>query len=203
MRVPLILTIVLVAIACAAGTYIATTSKLSLTDAELVQAEISIFATMGALISATFVIYSYIQTNRAFIDSHRPQLLIWVESKKLRKEKDSDEEIPATFIHYKNITANQFSDLTINVSALAENRTFDLGGLFRTNMIMIGYDQRTRFFETLNTLRQKGLDIDAVAARGKEVILRLSYSYTYLGKRHTVECQNYKWDPRIQQWIIA
>jgi hypothetical protein len=203
LKVPIAITGVLAAIAAAAGFYVACSSSLVLTHSELIQAEIGIFATFGALVSAAFVIYSYIQTNRAFIESQRPQLLIQVENKRPRKNKETSEEVPATFINYKNITVNQFADLTINVSVVVEHRTIDLSDLFRPRMVMIGYDQRQRWFEPLKMLKERGLDLNDVTATGHEALLKLSYSYTYGGQTNTVPCQEYKWDPRLEQWIIA
>lgn len=60
---------ILAIIAILAGLYVAKSSTLGLSGSDLIQAEIAIAACFGALVSATFVIYSYIRTNEAFIES--------------------------------------------------------------------------------------------------------------------------------------
>ena len=53
---------------------------LELKMSELISAEVALLGTLGALISANFVVYSHLQTNIAFRESQKPQLLIQVEN---------------------------------------------------------------------------------------------------------------------------
>ncbi|TOM79124.1 hypothetical protein, partial [Vibrio parahaemolyticus] len=63
------------------GSYLILFGKtITLEDSEVVTALIALFGTLGALISATFVVASYMQTNNAYIESQRPHLLILAES---------------------------------------------------------------------------------------------------------------------------
>ena len=199
-KVPLILTGLLTLLAVVAGSYIAVSDALS--HSEVIQAQIGVFATYGALVSATFVVYSYLQTNFAFVESQRPQLFLWVESMKGKEDTNSTTEFPVTRIHYKNVTANQFSDLTIGVRVDAANNSFNLDDLFQENMTMIGHDQRQRWFNTINELKNKGCDLNATTAAGTEVFLKLSYSFSFAGERRVVPCQRYKWDVLTNQWLI-
>lgn len=203
LRIPILITLLLALVACAVELYVFWFGHLPLTASELIQAQVGIFATFGALVSAVFVVYSYVQTNWAFVESQRPQLLVQVETRRMKRTKAADEDFPATFIHYKNITANQFADLTIIVHVSAENRSIDLSDLFRPGMVMIGHDQRQRWFDTYKLLQERTLDLKEVTARGHQALLKLSYTYTYSGERKTVYCQEYKWDLPVEQWIIA
>ena len=69
-------------------------------------------------------------------------------------------------------------------------------------MIMIGHDGRKRCFKPLKLLKERGLDVNEVAKRGNEVLLKPSYTYTYMNKPNTVPVQEYKWDAKVEQWII-
>lgn len=199
-KVPLILTGALTIVAGLATAYVA--SNASLTDSEVIQAEIGIFATYGALVSAAFVVYSYLQTNSAFIESQRPQLYIRVESLKGCDDANATKTYPVTRIHYKNTTANQFSDLTIGVKVEAAGQSFDLGDQFRPNMIMIGHDERQKWFKTVTALKEKGCDLNDLAAAGTDVYLKLSYSFTHADEKKVIPCQYYKWDSKLQQWVL-
>lgn len=199
-RIPLVVTGALTVVALAASTYVLKCAEL--TDSEAIQAQIGIFATYGALVSAAFVVYSYLQTNAAFVESQRPQLYIRVESLKVRDTASSTQTDAATRIHYKNITANQFSDLTLGIRVEAQGQVFDLSDQFRPNMIMIGYDDRQKWFKTLESLKAKGCDLAALAPSAPDVFLKLSYSYTHAGEKKSIPCQDYKWDWKLEQWVL-
>ena len=108
----------------------------------------------------------------------------------------------ATQIHYKNITANQFSDLTLAIQVEAQGQVFDLSDQFRPNMIMIGHDSRQKWFKTLASLKAKGCDLAALASSSPDVLLKLSYTYTHAGGKRSVPCQDYKWDWGLEQWVL-
>jgi len=201
LKIPLAISGALSIAALIASSYIGLSDSLTLSDGELVQAQIGVGATLGALISATFVIYSFVQTNLAFIESQRPQLLVWVETEKGKRTKESTEQIPITFINYKNITNNQFPDLAINIQVVAGERVIDLSDLF-SKTIMIGQDQRHRWFDTLKELEDRGFRINDVSTQGTETTLRISYTYTFNNSTHTVPCQRYKWNPALQCWEL-
>lgn len=171
---------------------------LGLKPNEMVTALIAVIASLGALVSATFVVASYLQTNKAYIESQRPHLLILVKS---LKHNESGQ--PVSRIHYHNITNNRFNDLTITVSVDAENRTYDLSHLFRSKMTMIGRDQRQRSFNPIEELTKLGLDLQGTARSGKEVKLRVGYKYTFNGVEDVVNAQEYRWDAGDQQWSIC
>ena len=66
-KAPLIVTGALSIVALVATAYVLRCASLS--DSEAIQALIGIFATYGGLVSAAFVVYSYLQTNAAFVES--------------------------------------------------------------------------------------------------------------------------------------
>ena len=199
-KVPMVITAALTVAAGIAAAYVLRVSGLS--NSEVIQAQIGIFATYGALVSAAFVVYSYLQTNSAFIESQRPQLYIRVESIRVRENATATETEPGTRIHYKNTTANQFSDLTIGIKVEAAGKVCDLGDQFQPCMVMIGHDQRQKWFKTLQALKEKGCDLPALAASAPDVYLKLCYSFTHARERKVVPCQDYKWDWKLEQWVL-
>ncbi|EGR0775402.1 hypothetical protein RDG66_16720 [Vibrio cholerae] len=180
------------------GTYLILFSeKIMLKDSEVVTALIALFGTLGALISATFVVASYMQTNKTYIESQRPHLLILAESLT-----ENGTGKPVSRIHYHNITNSRFTDLTITVVLEAENRKINLGYLFRENMTMIGRDQRQRSFKVLDEAAKLGLDIQSTAMSGREVKLLLGYEYTFNDVKDHVGAQEYVWDANSREWRI-
>lgn len=172
-------------------------------DADLVSAQIAVAACLGAFVSTTFVVFSYMTTNKAYVEAQRPHLLVQVESLKVPKDDSPDRLIPNTRIHYRNITTNRFRDLTLIVAVTANNRNFVLDDLFRSKMTMIGLDSRQRTFDPVAELKSRGLELQQVAAQGSEVRLTIGYTYTFNGKADHVDAQTYRWDARYEEWVIC
>jgi hypothetical protein len=200
-RVPVFISLFLFVVVGGAAIWLAT-ACIGLKKSEIISAEIALLGTLGALISAAFVVYSYLQTNIAYRESQRPQLLVQVESQNLPVSQEDQTIVPLSLVHYRNITNNQFKDLNINMFVHALNRTADISDLFKRNMAMIGHDFRVRRFRPDETLLKRGLDIQNISSAGNEVILKIEYEYSFFSKTAKVECQEYKWDPNLQQWII-
>jgi len=171
---------------------------LELKPSEVVSSLIAVIASLGALVSATFVVASYLQTNKAYVESQRPHLLTLVESRKY----DVSGE-PLSIIHYHNITNNRFNDLTIHIKAESDNRVYDLSYLFRQNMAMIGQDRRQRSFKPVEELSKAGLNLQETSSSGKEVKLMVGYEYTFNGVVDKVNVQQYRWDAGTQLWEIC
>lgn len=112
-KIPLVVTGALTIVALAASSNVLKCAELA--DSETIQAQIGTFATYGALVSAAFVVYGYLQTNSAFVESQRPQLYIRVESLRVQDDAIFTQTDAAILMSYKNITANQFSDLTLAI----------------------------------------------------------------------------------------
>lgn len=199
---PTLITIILIALSVAVSRWLITSTSVKLTQAELVNSLIAIFACMGGLISATFVVFSYIQTNKAFMDSKKPFLLIKVKSEHLPPGPQQP-PIPFTFIHYTNTSGNEFTDLTIKLKVEAGNSTIDISDLFSPKMFMAAHDPRNRRFETETFIAQHGLDINAEAQLGNPVILSTSYQFSFNKRIEERKGPNYKWNPQIRHWEIV
>ena len=177
--------------------YLANGSDLQIKDSDLISLYISIAACLGALVSATFVVFSYLQTNNAYIEAQRPHRLAMMES--LVREGTGE---PVSRVHYQNITNNRFTDLTLDIKVTAGNREYSLSELFRKKMTMIGRDQRQRSFHPLKELQALGLDLQSTAESGNEVTLDVSYEYTFNKKKDVVNAQMYRWNASRREWEI-
>lgn len=197
-KVPLAITIVLIIIALIAFIVVIKSTTLELIDR--VTSSIAIFACLCGGISATFVVCSYIHTNFAFVLSLKPSLLIQVTS--VNKNSKPPSNIPITIIHYQNKTANEFTDLTLNITIRVANREMDISNLFRPKMFMAAHDSRNRRFETLSLLSQRGIDVDSETSAGNPVELKTGYSYTFNKKFEKRNGPEYKWNSDIQCWEI-
>jgi hypothetical protein len=200
-RVPITLS-VLILVGLGAASWFLISSDLGLTKAQLVERLIQLAATAGAFISATFVVWSYLQTNQAFALSQKPALLLFVTNQKVPRSLTNQEVVHVTLIGYHNTTGNSFYDLTIRPAVTIANRTVDLNDLFTPRMYMAGRDQRQRQFVTMDELGSRGLDLNGMTERGNEAILSLSYVFTFLGRSETVRVQEYKWERDKQVWSV-
>lgn len=197
-KVTVSIVVFLVLLAAAGSWAIVYCDSLELKPNEVVSSLIAVIASLGALVSATFVVASYLQTNKAYVESQRPHLLILVESLK-----NSDSGEPISRIHYHNITNNRFKDLTISLKVESDNRTYDLSHLFRKCMTMIGQDRRQRSFKPVEELGKAGLNLQETSSSGKEVKLMVGYEYTFNGVVDIVNAQQYRWDASSQMWEIC
>lgn len=202
-RVPTIISVGLVVAAVTASVYISSIGGLTLSDSEQVNAYIALSACLGALVSATFVVFSYLETNKAYVEAQRPHLLIQMASLKAKEDQTSETLIPMSSIHYRNISNNRFLDLTILVRVSARNRSFSLSDLFREKMTMIGQDTRQRTFNPTTELRSRGLELQQVATEGNEIQLTIDYKYTFNGIEDYVNAQVYRWDAKREEWTIC
>ncbi|MBY0345463.1 MAG: hypothetical protein K2P98_01190 [Neisseriaceae bacterium] len=141
------------------------------------------------------------RNNEAFIESQRPHLLIQVCN--------SNQQITGSekysIIKYKNITPNTFENLNIQIKILVEgdHREHFLK-LFSENMTMIGFDNRTKGFNTYDEIRKITLDAETLLLSDKDIQLVVSYDYKFFSDRDkkTIEVQRYKWDKSKSEWYI-
>lgn len=171
-------------------------------NSDKMQNLINLFLACFASISAIYVVYSYVQTNSAFILSQRPSLLVQVESLHIQNPNNSNSSLPRTRIHYKNTTNNSFDDLSFNITVYTSSRTVDISDLFRREMKMPGFDTRQRTFDPIYELNSRGFNIIQEASQGNEVKLKISYTFTFLNKKEKIEAQEYKWNNNINEWEI-
>ncbi|CAH8189376.1 hypothetical protein C4G60_RS06455 [Vibrio parahaemolyticus] len=194
---PVIISLFLIALALFGSYHVYNVSNDMLPTKDKVTAYITIVATLGALISAAFVVFTYIHTSAAYVESQRPHLLTFMQNS------FNQHNQPMSTLQYHNVTQNRFNDLTIDIKVMAANRTYSLSELFRSNMAMIGYDQRQRTFDPIQELNNLGLNLQQVAGQGNEVSLEVSYSYTFNGVKDSVLAQMYRWNLARNEWEIA
>lgn len=179
-------------------------TSLKLDSAELVDTLIQIWLAVAAFVSAAFVVTSYIQTNRAFQLSQKPQLLIQVHNQVQEPAEgpEKGERFHVTALSYRNLSPNQFEDLTIGLEVTAGDVHIGLEELFTPEMFMAAGDSRTRRFRTFEELDQRGFDMRAAVESGDEVLLRTGYQFEFMGKPQRVEVQDYRWDVVRNEWQL-
>ena len=201
-RTPIAITIILISLAVSFSIWLLNTECFTLSDTDIISNLILIFASLGAFISATFVIWSYIHTNAAFILSQKPALLLFVNNLNVKRSEDNPELVHMTQITYKNTTNNTFYDLTVKVILNIANRTLDLSDLFTENMYMAGFDQRKRQFVTVDVLGERGVNLFELTGNGHEALLTLSYQFTFNGSLEKFEVQKYRWETDKGLWSL-
>ncbi len=169
-KIPAIISSLLIILAIFLCVYIFQTSNDVFPIKDKVFAYVGVITCLGALISAAFVVFSYIHTNGSFIESQRPHLLIFMQNS------FSQAGASMSTLQYHNITTNRFKDLTIHLRVKASNREYSLSELFRSKMTMIGLDQRQRTFDPLLELNNLGLNVENTVQQGNEVTLSVAYS---------------------------
>ncbi|MEW6672623.1 MAG: hypothetical protein AB1427_13030 [Thermodesulfobacteriota bacterium] len=202
-KVPIIISILLIIAAIGTSLYLMLSPNEVLNDNQLVSSLIAVFACLGVLISATFIVYSYIQTNQIFLLGQKPSLLIQVESQHLQPNPQTQSVVPFTIIHYTNTSQNEFTDLTLIVKLRISNRDIDLSDLFKPKMFMASRDQRNKRFETLAFLSKRGVDINNETAYGNQVLLIISYTFTFNKELEERNGPEYKWNGQIQHWELT
>jgi len=159
---------------------------------------IQIWICVAVLISAIFVIYSYIQTNSAFVSSQKPHLLLQVRGFiKQNSQGLPDEHM--TQIHYENKSNNPFYDLNILVRVSTQNTTVNLDNLFSPNMYMAVHDQRDRTFSTKKEI-DSGFDLDAAVRTNQPITLSLEYTFSFNRRKEFIKVQEYVW--KNNNWSI-
>jgi hypothetical protein len=200
-RLPILLSILILGGMIFAVRFILTYPGLALTDSELIQSIIGVVATGGALISAAFVIPAYIQNLRTFYEAHRPQLLVQVENRH-KTVPEHPSPIPETIIHYRNISSNQFNDLTLRIYVKTIDEEINISDLFSPNMTMPGQDQRQKHFEPVPYLNERGFYLNTEIAGSPPSELHIEYQYHYAGRFQRIRAQIYVWNVKEQIWEI-
>lgn len=203
--VPFIITILLVVIGVVSTVFLFQRGVVwGLSKADIVSNVIQIWICVGAFVSAAYVISSYMHTNRAFILSQKPHLLLFVSQKELPRSQDDNEMVHMTFINYVNNSDNPFYDLSLSVKVSTPNTTVNLDDLFTQNMYMAARDSRERNFATVDELKKRGFDLNSAAEQNQEIVLSLAYKFTFNKKVEEIKVQEYIWDTSKAKpfWII-
>ena len=199
LKIPVWITIALVAVAIAAAGFILKEPQIK--EVERINSLISLLACLGGFIAATFVIYSYYLTNRAFVASQRPALLLQVGNEVVKDHPGSTAPTHFTKIPYKNTTHNAFTDLSIEVRLQVGDQEADFDDLFTPGMYVAGQDERIRRFDTCAECAKRGVDLAENEALGHEVTLTLRFTYSFLGKTESHAVQAYRWQTP-HGWVI-
>jgi hypothetical protein len=171
-------------------------TSLGLKMPEVVANIVQVWICVASFISATFVISSYVQTNAIFVLSQKPHLLLQVVG-----GNDSNEN-HHTIILYTNRSASPFYDLSLFITISTPNTTIDLSDLFSPKMYMASHDQRQRDFVTLTELEKHNFDLAYNIEKKQEIVLSLSYQFTFNNEQIKIDVQKYKWDVEHQDWSI-
>jgi hypothetical protein len=129
-RVPVTISVLIIIAWDATSWFLISSSQVGLTGAQLVEYLILLATAAGAFVSATFVVWSYLQTNQAFALSQKPALLLVVNNLKLARSTTNQEIVHRTQVIYRNTTQNSFYDLTIQLDVTVANRSVDLSDSF-------------------------------------------------------------------------
>ena len=193
MRVPIIITILLIILGVGVTMVIQTKFR-NLTGNDKIRHWLSLWALMVASVSAVFVISSYQQTNKAFILSQKPSLLI-----QMRNGADIGLHEDLTQIYYENTSDAAFEDLNIKLTIITSTTTIDFSDLFsNNNMYMASKGYRELLFKTKEEFLKEGINLDEVDG----VILNVGYEFHFLGKLIPIDAQEYKWKKEENRWNI-
>jgi hypothetical protein len=202
MRTSILISVALLVIGVSASYVIAAWDVAALPVAAKASTLVSLWACVAALISAAFVVRSYLQTNRAFVLSQKPHLRIWVQNMEAKTSEQDPTRVHMTAIHYENMTLNPFLDLTIGIKVKTSKATIDLSDLFKPRMFMSGRDQRQRTFPTRKELLARGFELSSPNGAQDPPILCISYSFTFDKRTESIEIQKYSWDASRNQWSL-
>ena len=201
LTVPICITVLVILVSIAAGIYITSNMK-TLTDHEKIQNLIALVLGATGVVSATYIVYSYVQTNWAFVLSQKPTLLVQVESSFATDQQSPQIQHPLTRIHYRDTSPNSFNNLTFDMQVRKDRKSVNISDLFKKKMRLPAHDTRQRTFRTVEELSRKGLEIEKEAASGNSVFLVIQYSYTFDRRIENVIAQEYRWNQDLRQWQI-
>lgn len=189
---------VLIVIAVSALTY--GMNKLGLSEKEFLSLTISAWASGGALVSATFVVYGYLLNVRAFSEANKPKLLVYVENAKANLI-PTGKDVHQTRICYRNVGGVEAEKFSLFAQLVGSNEKLEIPRLFNEPVDLQIGDSRVRDFPTETYLIDNGIPV-AVVRNLDEYRLRVGYSVRSLGK--TIKrSYDYEWEPSTQRWNIV
>lgn len=191
MKVPITASIL---IATSAAAFTALLWGVSLTEFERLTLAIATWAAAGALTSACFVVWGYLDSQKALIESQMPRLQLFVTNKG-----------PAsgdhwTIINYINKGSVDCEDLTLWAELVNEEVSFPLVGLFDGPYTMQVCDSRCRSFPTRRELPQYGVPADVLKDLAN---FRLRVGYRVKSLKGWVSKEfMYRWQSGGDGWFI-
>ncbi|WP_407579550.1 hypothetical protein [Citrobacter koseri] len=160
---------------------------------------ISTWATVGALVSATFVIYGYLLSLRALVESQMPRILLQVTNGQATLV-DNNQLVHQTHINYRNIGTVECVDLAMYAVLVRNNEYIEIPRLFNGVMNLQVGDMRDRKFPTFNYMCSNGIP-QSVVDNLQHYKLRVGYKVKSVSG--IVErAYYYTWDNKINSWHI-
>lgn len=149
------------------------------------------------VLSILLLIYSNLIVQAGYMKTIEPALLLCVVN-------NNNPQCPTTIV-YNNVTDNIFDDLTINCLIRCGSEIIDYSHLFSKQMYIGPRDQRIRNFNFINDLKQNhGINVvNQVVHSGNDIILDISFSYTFINKLVIRKVQNYKYNIDTVTWDIC
>lgn len=197
MKLPIILSAILVVVATTAVVWVA---NQSFEPADRTAIVVYIFTALGGLVSAVFVVYGYFVNLAVFKESQKPKLLLQVHNDR-RILEETSENVHQTIVQYANFSQNECRGLNLDLSLVGDSEVIKIPRLFSDSMNMGPNDSRTRDFPTLVYFRENGIP-EAVIKNLKKYKLRASYSYALMGEEVS-SYYDYAWDPKKEWWGIV
>jgi hypothetical protein len=167
---------------------------------DLIGLSIGAWATAGALISASFVVYGYLINLKAFNQSQRTQILIFVDNAQVNLV-ETGEVVHETRINYRNISTVECEGLKIQAHLVCASESVEIPRLFKPSTNLQVGDSRVRNFPTLVYLKNNGIPQQIIDNISK-YNLRISYTFTSLGESIQRE-YDYEWNQQMNVWNIT
>lgn len=175
-------------------------NRLGLNENEFLSLAINAWASAGALISATFVVYGYLLNVRAFAEANKPKLIVFVENAQATLI-STGKNVHQTRICYRNVGGVEAEKFSLFVQLIGNNETLEIPRLFNGPIYLQIGDSRVRDFPTERYFLDNGIP-NAVVQNLEKYRLRVGYSVWSLGK--VVErSYDYEWEPSTQSWNIV
>ncbi|QRV24705.1 hypothetical protein [Marinomonas foliarum] len=175
-------------------------NQLGLDEKEFFSLAISAWASAGALISATFVVYGYLLNVRAFAEANKPKLLVFVENAQVTLI-PIGQNVHQTRICYRNIGGVEAENFSLFAQLVGSNETLEIPRLFNEAIDLQIGDSRVRDFPTERYLIDNGIPL-AVVQNLEKYKLRVGYSVRSLGKS-VKRSYDYSWESSTQSWNIV
>ncbi|MBO6849613.1 MAG: hypothetical protein JJ867_03930 [Marinobacter sp.] len=174
--------------------------QLGLDEKEFLSLTISAWASAGALISATFVVYGYLLNVRAFAEANKPKLLVFLENAQATLI-PTGQNVHQTRICYRNVGGVEAENFFLFAQLVGSNETLEIPRLFNEAIDLQIGDSRVRDFPTERYLIDNGIP-PAVVQNLEKYRLRVGYSVRSLGKI-VKRSYDYSWESSTQSWNIV
>ena len=197
MKVPITISLIILTAVMGLTFYM---NRLAIKPEDFLGLAISSWAAAGALISVVFVVYGYLMSLAAFVESQKPKLLVFVDNGNVHNI-DTNAVEHQTRINYRNIGSIECSNLNLYAKLVSDSEEIEIPRLFSRPINLQVGDSRTRDFPTISYFRSNGID-QAVINNMHRYELVIGYSVQ--GPGEVIERNyEYEWNPQVERWNIA